>query len=243
MNKSLPSLKKKMKSLLSIILLCFTTFAWAQDEAEKAQQLALQKANDLVYQANELLDEDDYVSAEMEYRKAISEQPNHTVGAYNLGTSYYQKGSLDEALYRLQQAAKVATSKDEKHRVFHNIGNILYKNKRCQEAVEAYKNALRNDPSDDETRYNYALARDCAEQQKGKDDEKKEDEDKQDKQDQQDEQKDKQDDQNKDNKDEGDQDKKEGEDEKDEDGKPKDDKQEQKDKDGKNQEKQQPRYN
>ncbi|WP_338732395.1 tetratricopeptide repeat protein [Mangrovimonas cancribranchiae] len=234
-----------MKPLLSIILLCITSFCWAQDEAEKARQLALQKANGLVYEANELLGEDDYVSAEMEYRKAISEQPNHTVGAYNLGTSYYQNGSLDEALYRLQQAAKAATSKNEKHKAFHNIGNILYKNKRCKEAVEAYKNALRNNPSDDETRYNYALAKECAEQQKQENEQNQDDQEKnKDQNDEQQDQKDKQDqqdDQNKDNKDEGDQDKKEGEDKKDEDGKPKDDKQDQKGNQGDNKDKQQPK--
>ncbi|RSK41639.1 tetratricopeptide repeat protein [Mangrovimonas spongiae] len=232
-----------MKPLLSIILLCITSFCWAQDEAEKEQQLALQKANGLVYEANELLGEDDYVSAEMEYRKAISEQPNHTVGAYNLGTSYYLNGSLDEALYRLLQATKAATTKDEKHKAFHNIGNVLYKNKRCKEAVEAYKNALRNNPSDDETRYNYALAKECAEQQKQENEQNQDDKDKdkdqnKDQQDQKDKQ-DQQDDQDKDNKDEGDQDKKEGEDKKDEDGKPKDEKQDPKDKQGQNQDKKQ----
>lgn len=238
-----------MKSFFSIIVFCLVSFSWAQDAAEKDKQIAMQKANAMIYEANELIDQDDYISAEMEYRKAISEQPNHAIGAYNLGTSYYQKGNLDEALFRLQQAAKSATSKEEKHRAFHNIGNILYENKRCQEAVEAYKNALRNDPSDDETRYNYALAKECAEKQKGKDDEKKKEEDNQEKkddQDQQDDQQDQQDNQddqnkdNKDNKDQDNQDKKEGDKKEDEKGKPKDDKQDQNENDGGSQDKKQP---
>lgn len=220
------------------------SFSWAQETHEKEEQLAMQKANEFIYQANELIEQDDFVSAEMEYRKAISEKPNLAVGAYNLGTTYYQKGSLDEALFRLQQAAKSATSKEEKHKAYHNIGNILYENKRCQEAVEAYKNALRNDPSDDETRYNFALAKECAEQQKGKGDNKKEEEENQESQDQQDEQ-DQQDkqqennDQNQDNKNQGDQDKKDGDDNKDDEGKPKDNKQEDKDKGNNNQDKNQ----
>ena len=43
---------------------------------------------------------------------------------------------------------------------------------RYKEAVEAYKNALRNDPTDDETRYNLALAKKLLEdqQQEGGDD-------------------------------------------------------------------------
>lgn len=224
-----------MKKLIIILVTLISAVSFSQDK-EEAQALALQKANNYVYEGNQLIDSDDYVTAEMEYRKAISEQPTTVSGTYNLGTSYYKKGSYDEALYRLTQAAKNATDKDEKHKAFHNIGNILMQNKQCKEAVEAYKNALRNDPSDEETRYNLVVAKECAEQQQDKekdqdkkDDENKEDQDKKDDQDQKDEDKKDQDDK----KDEGDKDKKEGDDKEDEDGKPKDEKKEDKKDQGK----------
>ena len=120
----------------------------------------------MVYKANELAQEDDYIQAEMEYRRAISNAPNQAVGAYNLATTYYKKGNFNEALFRTQEAAKKAETKDEKHRAYHNIGNLLMKEKKCKEAMEAFKNALRNNPTDEETRYNFALAKECAEQQK-----------------------------------------------------------------------------
>ena len=47
----------------------------------------------------------------------------------------------------------------EKHSAFHNLGNTYMKKKDYAQAVEAYKNALRNNSEDDETRYNYALAK------------------------------------------------------------------------------------
>jgi predicted negative regulator of RcsB-dependent stress response len=50
------------------------------------------------------------------------------------------------------------TIKTSKHKAFHNLGNVFMKKKNYTEAVEAYKNALRR-PSDEETRYNYALAK------------------------------------------------------------------------------------
>ena len=84
----------------------------------------------------------------------------------------------------LEQATKASTSKEEKHKAFHNIGNVLMQNKKCKEAVEAYKNALRNDPTDDETRYNLGLAKICAEQQKDEEDKNKDDKDKDKKDDQ-----------------------------------------------------------
>ena len=154
-----------MKNLIPYLML-FVVFISFGQEKDKAQRLAIKKSNDFVHEANQLISQDKFVSAEMEYRKAISEHPESVAGAYNLGNSYYKKGDFGEALYREQQAAKNAVTKEEKHKAFHNIGNILMQNKQCKEAVEAYKNALRNDPTDDETRYNLALAKECAEQQK-----------------------------------------------------------------------------
>ena len=229
-----------MKFYIALITLLIGNFGLAQ-QVDKAQLKAEKKATNLVYKANELLEEDNYIEAEMEYRKAISEAPSKAVGAYNLAHSYYKNGSFDEALFRSQEAAKNAVTKDEKHRAFHNIGNILMQNELCKEAVEAFKDALRNNPNDEETRYNYALAKECAEQQKdGGGDDDKEDKDKEEEKDKEDEQK--KEDENKDKKDEGDKDKKEGDKEEDENGKPKDDKKDDgKGKDDKNDKNQKPK--
>ena len=214
-----------MKFYILIISGFLSLFGFSQ-EVDKEQLREDKKATNLVYKANELLQEDNYVEAEMEYRKAISKASNKAVGAYNLAHSYYKKGSYNEALFRNEEAAKNAKSKDEKHRAYHNIGNILMQEEECKAAVEAFKTALRNNPSDDETRYNLALAKECAEQQKdggGEDD--KKDENKEEEKDK--EKEEKKEDENKDNqdkKDEGDKDKKEGDKEEDDKGKPKDEK-------------------
>ena len=218
-----------MKQIVIILSIFTFVFSFAQEE-NKEQLLAVKKANNYVYEGNELIADEDFVSAEMEYRKAISEQSTTVTGAYNLGTSYYKSGNLDESLYRLQQATQTATSKPEKHKAFHNIGNILMQNKKCKEAVEAYKSALRNDPSDDETRYNLSVAKICAEEQQKQEDQNKDDKKDQDKKDENKEDQDKKENKDKegdnkdDKKDDGDQEKKEGEDEKEEEGKPKEEK-------------------
>lgn len=245
-----------MKQLILLLITLITSFSFSQ---EKEILLSEKKANNHVFEGNTLIGEDDFVSAEMEYRKAISEQPTTIAGIYNLGNSYYEEGNFEEAMYRHEQAAKTATSKSEKHKAFHNIGNILMKNKKCKEAVEAYKNALRNNPKDDETRYNLGLAKVCAEEQKEDQqdqDDNKDDENKDKNQDENKENEDqKENDKNKDNKDkegenedkkdekkdEGDKDKKEGDDEKDKEEKPKDDKGKgDSDEEKKDQQKQQP---
>ncbi|MCX7546476.1 tetratricopeptide repeat protein [Xanthomarina sp. F1114] len=233
-----------MKHVFVYILTILSISSFAQDkDKEKEALLALKKANNYVFEGNEKAVNDDFVSAEMAYRQALSEQSSSVAGAYNLGTSYYKNENYTEALFRLQQAVKSATSKEEKHKAFHNIGNILMKEKRCKEAVEAYKSALRNNPSDDETRYNFGLAKECAEQQKNeqpddnKDDQNRDKDQDQNQDENQDENQDNKDqdkgDNKEDNKDQGDQDKKEGDDEKDDEGKPKEDENQGKGKDEK----------
>ncbi len=214
----------KIKTIFLAFILLSSMVAFAQEnDKEKEKQRTEASATNYVYEANEFAESDNFIYAEKEYRKAISKAPSVVAGSYNLGNSYYEKGNYDEALYRHTQAIENATSKAEKHKAYHNIGNILMKKELCKEAVEAFKNALRNDPTDDETRYNFALAKKCAEEQQDnkKEQEEQEEEEKQDenKEDQE------QDDQKKDNpEDNGDQDQKDGEDQENKDGKPKEEK-------------------
>lgn len=215
----------KMKIYILTIVVLTSCFGFSQDQ-DKERLKKEKKATNLVYKANEFVQQDDYINAEMEYRKAISNAPNKVVGSYNLANSYYKKGNYNEALFRTQEAAKNAITKDEKHRAFHNLGNILMKEEKCKEAMEAFKNALRNNPSDEETRYNFALAKECAEQQKdgGGEDNKKDENKDQEKDKEKEEKKEDENKDNKDNKDEGDKEKKEGDKEEDDKGKPQDDK-------------------
>ncbi|GAA3644285.1 tetratricopeptide repeat protein [Flavivirga jejuensis] len=237
-----------MKQVLLITLVLFVSLSFSQEKQDKEELLALKKANSYIYEGNNLITEnDDFVSGEMAYRQAISKQPNSMAGVYNLGNAYYQKGNYEEALYRHEQAAKATTSKLEKHKAYHNIGNILMQNKKCKEAVEAFKNALRNNPTDNETRYNLGIAKVCAEEQKDQEDENKDDKNKDENKDDQDkkeneDKKDKEGDDKEDKKDEGDEEKKEGEDEKDDKGKPKDEKEDKgKEGDDKKKEQQKPK--
>ncbi len=132
-----------------------------------------------------------------------------------------------KCLQAYQTALKSAKTKEEKHQIFHNMGNAFMKLKDYGNAVEAYKNALRNNPNDEKTRYNYALAK---KMQKENPDQNKDNKDNKQNQDQNKDKKDQdnKDDQNKDQKDTNDQNK----DKKDDKGEQ--DKKDPQDKDGKN---------
>ena len=140
--------------------------------------------------------ENNFEEAEKNFRVAIDDSLSDLRATFNLSNKYYNEGLYDEAISRQIESTKLAKNKSEKHKAFHNLGNSLMKKDMCSEAVLAYKNALRNYPVDDETRYNLALAKKCEEEQeKNNDDENKDDQNKDDQQDKDDENKD---DQNKD---------------------------------------------
>ena len=122
----------KVTGFIFVLLFSFVVSAQNKEDV-KAKEQKLQKANNFVYEGNTLIESDDFIAAEMEYRKAISEQSSNVAGTYNLGNSYYSEGNYDEALFRHTQAAEKATLKGEKHKAYHNIGNILMQRKLCRQ--------------------------------------------------------------------------------------------------------------
>jgi tetratricopeptide (TPR) repeat protein len=159
-----------MKNLIiySFLLLSFAIFAQEKD-------MNLPKAND------EFADKK-YANAEAEYRISLSNNPKKAIASYNLGNSIYKQNQGSEALLSYEKTIKIATERPEKHKAFHNSGNIYMAEKNYSAAVEAYKNALRNNPNDEETRYNFALAKKMLKDNPPKKDDKKKD-DKKDKKD------------------------------------------------------------
>ncbi len=113
-----------------------------------------------LFNGNQSFTDKKYSDAEQEYRVTQSKKsPKKAVAGYNLGNSIYRQNQQGEAQIKYIQALETAKTKTEKHRIYHNLGNTFMLEKNYEAAVEAYKNALRNNPFDEETRYNYALAK------------------------------------------------------------------------------------
>ena len=136
------------------------------------------------------LSESDFEKAEKNYRVAINDSLSDLKATFNLSNEYYTEGYFDDAISRQIEAIKLAKNKIEKHKAYHNLGNSFMKKEMCSDAVSAYKSALRNNPNDDETRYNLALAKQCEDEQSKNDDDQKDDQ-----QDQENKEKDNKDDQ------------------------------------------------
>ena len=168
--------KLKLKKLFLFLVLNLGISLTAQ-EVNSDKQQTLEESKEFLSEASYEMRNDNFPLAEAAYREAIAINPEGDTGKYNLGTVYYDEKMNEAAMLRFKQAAVVADTKHDKHKAFHNLGNTFMNDKKYQEAVESYKNALRNNPKDEETRYNYALAKELLEEQekKGVSDNNKED--------------------------------------------------------------------
>lgn len=124
-----------------------------------AVSASAQKAErDLIRKGNRFFKDSIYVDAEVNYRKALDVNPKSTVSMFNLGNTLAQQNKLQEAMEQYVGATKIEKDKSNLAQIYHNMGVIFHSQKDYAKAVEAYKQSLRNNPKDDETRYNLALA-------------------------------------------------------------------------------------
>jgi len=121
--------------------------------------------NDL-YKGNEKVKKENYSGAEVDYRLALTKSPETPKALFNLGNTQYKSNAYDEAVQQFFKTQKFSKDKSDKHAALHNMGNVYMKKKEYEKAIESYKSALRNNPSDNETRYNYALAKSLLDDEK-----------------------------------------------------------------------------
>lgn len=180
-------MKQHIVLLLFLLIGCLT---FAQEE-EKEKAKALNTSTNITWDANKALSEDKFVEAEVDYRKAISKSSENVAAPFNLGNAYYNEETYSEAFGRFKEAGELAIDKKKKHKAFHNMGNVFMKRKEYEKAVEGYKQALRNDPTDEETRYNLALAKELLKKEQDEQKDDKNEDNKDNKEDKKDENKDK----------------------------------------------------
>lgn len=156
--------KKSYYWIIAVLLLGIT----GSLPAQKAERKNVRSGNKL-YQ-NEL-----YTDAEIAYRKGLEVNPTSFEGTFNLGNALYRQEKYKEAAEQYERIAQQGQrllnddpdNAEKLAQVFHNLGNIGMKEQRYAESIELYKQALRLNPADDETRYNLALAQKLLEDQEG----------------------------------------------------------------------------
>ena len=136
-----------MKNLLFILsfLICIPIFA--------------QQQQSLLRQGNALYNDSSYNQAEIKYRKALEKDQNYFNSSFNLADAIYKQERYEESSALFNSLKDNAESENDLAKIYHNLGNSLAKENKLKEAISAYKNSLRINPNDNETRYNLALTK------------------------------------------------------------------------------------
>ena len=157
--------------------------------ASAGQVLAQQKTDrDYLRSGNKLYNDSLFIKAEVDYRKALEINPKSTDAMFNLANALLMQQKAQEAMEQYQSVSKIEKDKEKLAQIYHNMGVMLQSAKQLPQCIEAYKESLRNNPKDDETRYNLALAqkqlKDQQQNQQNQDQQQQQQEQKEDKQDQ-----------------------------------------------------------
>ncbi len=149
------------RHIILILLLYVATMSYAQTDRQ------------FVRNGNKHFYKQQYDKAEVQYRKAVSNNPSNPQALYNLGCALMMQNKDSAAIVQYQKAAKVEKNKLRLASVYHNIGVICQNHKMYGDAIKAYEQSLRNNPKDNETRYNLALCKKMQKDNKNKNDNKK----------------------------------------------------------------------
>ncbi len=180
MLKNISLFGKKKKQVATLLLLFMVMTAAAQTDRQ------------YIRQGNKQFRKGDFANAEVSYRKALEKNKRNTQAMYNLGNALMAQNQDSAAIMQFNDAGKAEQNTLRKSKAFHNVGFICQRHQMYGEAIEAYKQSLRLNPKDDETRYNLALCKHLLKNQppqqqpqQNKDNEDKDGKDKKDQQQQQ----------------------------------------------------------
>jgi Ca-activated chloride channel family protein len=132
---------------LSTILLCFLSLkAFAQT------------AKNSIVKGNDLYKSKDYINAAEEYKRALEAEPGNLTAKFNLANSFYKQDNKVDAAQLFTGIASSTKEKSMLNMALYNKGVILSGQKNLEASIEAYKGALRNDPTDKNARENLQKA-------------------------------------------------------------------------------------
>ncbi len=122
-----------------------------------------------------------FIDAEINYKKALEKNSDLLEAQFNLGDALVKQERFDEALEAFEKVSASTEDQNLKANALHNKGNVLLSQQDLEGAIESYKDALRVNPKDHETRYNYTYVKKLLEEQQQKQDQEKNEDNQEDK--------------------------------------------------------------
>lgn len=117
-----------------------------------------QQVEKIIQSGNEFYKKQQYPEAISQYNKAIETDPSNSTATFNLGDGFYKKNSRDEAKKTFMDLAAKTKGTGLSSDSYYNAGVVLSKQQKLEESIEAYKNALRQNPDNTEARENLQKA-------------------------------------------------------------------------------------
>jgi len=121
----------------------------------------------------------DFDDAEVQFRKAESINHDSYEAEFNTGAALYGQKKYEETAKQYQSMLNQADDGEKEAQIWHNIGNSLLEAQQYGPSIEAYKNSLRKNPSDMDTKYNLAYAQQKLKEQQQQQQQKSQDNEKQ----------------------------------------------------------------
>jgi tetratricopeptide (TPR) repeat protein len=117
-----------------------------------------QQVDGIIKKGNDLYKQQQYEPAKTAYDEALAKDSSNSIAKFNLANTAYRLSKPDEAIKSFDQLAAKYQSADEKAKAYYNKGVVLTNQRKLEESIEAYKDALRQDPNDKEARENLQKA-------------------------------------------------------------------------------------
>ena len=158
-----------------------------------AAPASAQKENALIRSGNRYYKQKQLDQSQHQYQEAVRAAPDNPTANYNLGNAQYRKNNFEEAAKSYETSVEHSPDNAGREKGLYNKGVALAKQKKLPESIDAWKNALKLDASDEDARENLekALLEQKKQQSQQKDQKNQKDQkDKKDKKDQKDEKKD-----------------------------------------------------
>lgn len=135
-----------------------------------------QSEREHVREGNTLYEQEQYPDAEASYLKALEKNPTMDQGIFNLGDALYEEERFESAAQQFEHSAETLVDPTNKAQAYHNLGNSYLKAEKLPESIEAYKNSLRLNPQDLDTKYNLSYAQAMLKKQQEQEQEEQENE-------------------------------------------------------------------
>ncbi len=128
-------------------------------EAEKLQSQQRQSNQNEIAEKNRQA-QALYNNANTNYIKANTSTGNYYKSLFNQGDALYRQGKYEDAQKKWASVLEnTQIDKTTKAKTYHNLGNSLLQQQKYQESIEAYKQALKLEPKDMDTKYNLEYAK------------------------------------------------------------------------------------